>query len=657
MVQRKIILTVIYLHGGGYKLLLIAITLLLIAVSCQQYDWGMIIPPFSRPGEIGSESNPYTISSQEDLESLRSMNTEGIYFELSADIILNDSFDPIPVFKGTLIGNGHTVSGLETKEYASFDEYVAAGGYVMDETRTFSAFIQVLDGGKISDIKFENFNIKAPPASTNNNHRYMAVAVGAVSNGATVEKIVIGSGTLTSPVRAGGVAAYVKNTDGSNTVNTIAECINNADITTEIMTDTYGTAGGVVSTTADGPVLIEACENTGTITGYVAGGIIGDIQNNLGTGRTSDGTTINGILLNNCSNSGNICGVEYAGGIAGNFWYGAGDINSASNSGKIECYIPDGVTAPAKTKLGGIIGASLVSDNKRTTHYIINSRNTGDIANEENSVTAYIGGIIGTATLGHITIENCYMERGTLKTVEGPDQAYSSTKDPVEEVSVGGIIGKTEGNQITIRNSYAFDDVIYNIPAGYRYGEIAGYFGSATFDVSPGYKFDDGTTADWTDEADIERMMNQVLFDEPTEIKQPFGVFTALQYSRALRAENITAEKFYIGGASRYVTDEITQSWVTGKTIYDLTGCKIKELHRDLDFGSRGGGGRQTSVLKGVDIEELIIDVDTGEEPDYAPIGIYFEIDDSFSFTNNATVHFYLNINNTQYKSASGNIT
>ena len=641
---------------------LIIVSVIMAVVACQpdnwweDYWWPDKMP--EKPGAPGSEGNPYKISSQEDLENLRNIDTTGIFYELSGDIVLADEFEPIPVFKGTIDGNGYSIRGLSTTEYDSFDEYVAGGGYVMDDTRTFSAFIQSLDGGTIRNLKFEDYHISAPPASTNGNHRYMAVVAGVLSNGATLENITVGKGELVSPVRAGGIVSYVKNTDGSVAVNTVASCTNEADVTTEIRTNTYGTAGGIVSTTTDGPLYISDCRNSGIITGYVAGGIAGDIQNSRVAGETADGLAINGVLISEAVNKGVVRGVEYAGGILGNFWNGAaGDIHSSHNEATVECYIPEGINAPNKkiTNLGGIIGSSITINeaDKRTTHIIKDCTNTGDVVNNESAVDAYIGGIIGSTVFGHVIIDDCHMTKGTLKTVQGPK---TTTAEPVAEVSIGGVIGRTEGNQIVIRNSYASSSVVYDVPSGYRYGAIAGYFGSASFGVAPGYKLDDGTTADWQDPEDIEKMMNEVIFDSPVTIANPFGILSATSYSKALRATNIRADKLYIGGASNYVADESTQDWVAGKTEYDLSGCVINELHRDLDFGSRGGGSKQTSVISGVDINALIIDEDTGNPPEYAPISIFFEIDDSFSFTNNATENFKLNINGTEYIGTSGSI-
>ena len=652
--------------GGGVVALLIA-ALLLTAISCRQAAVIVPYPPLVNPGVPGSESNPYRISSAEDLKALRSADTEGVYYELTGDIVLTEEFDPIPVFKGNLIGNGHVIRGLRVAEYSTAEEYEAAGGYVMDGKRTFSAFIQSLDGGVISGLSFEDYEIPAPPVySSDTNQIYMAVVAGVISNGAVIENVTVGEGEIVSPVRAAGVVGYVKNTDKPDAVNVIRNTENNADVTTTLTTEsTYGTAGGIVSTTADSLLLISDSHNHGTVTGYVAGGIAGDIQNSRLSGKADDGTLINGTLITGgSSNSGRIRGIEYAGGIAGTFWNdAAADIISASNSGTVECYIPDGASAPVSgfVKLGGIIGSSVnFADDasKRAAHLIKDCVNTGNVMNEESAVDAYIGGIIGSTVRGHVTIEDCYMESGTLKTVRGPQKAVSSSETDISiaEVTVGGIIGKTEGNQNVIRDSYAYPAVVYDVPEGYRSGSIAGYFDSASFGTG-GYLLDDGTEADWTNEAHIEAMMNEVTFSNPAEVKNPFGILTMRSYSRAVRATNIHAETLYIGGASPYVSDESEQAWVEGKSIYDLSGCVVNELHRDLDFESRGGGLPQTSVLRGVDINTMIIDEDTQDAPQYAPVTLYYEIDDSFELVNNASDHFRLNINGTLYEENSASIT
>ncbi|MBO8436783.1 MAG: hypothetical protein IAA97_07395 [Spirochaetes bacterium] len=649
-------------------------------LSCQQHG-DIILPPIDTSdnsidevgksygfhGGNGSESYPFEISNSQELinfvervNAKDSISTQN--FELINDINLTEPIDSIFTFSGTFDGNEKSIIGFKNKAYADLETYKDAGNYVMDDTRTFSAFIQALNGGTLKDVTFEDFNITAPPSSSRSEHRYMAVAVGVLSNGATIDNVIIGEGSLTSPVRAGGIAAYVKNTDGSNAVNHILNSINNADISTEELTNTYGTAGGILSTTAaGGTVLVSGCENTGTIIGYVAGGIAGDIQNNRDKGMTDDGTEINGILIENCHNTGAIKGVEYAGGILGNFWNGAaGDIKSSTNGNTVEYYAQSGLSN-SSVKLGGIVGASVVfteSAQQRTIHLIYDCQNSGDVVCESTDVDAFIGGIIGSTQYGHITIENCYMTSGTLKKMKGPetsDAEASSNSTPFVRTATGGILGKMGGNQNVIIDSYATDSVNFDLPEGYRGGQVAGYFATATFGTS-GYTLDDGTAAQYDNDEHLNKMMNEVLFTNPTEISNPFGILSAQSYSRMVRATNIIADEMYIGGASLYVPDEGTSS-VRGKTIYDLTGCIVDTLHRDLGYGSRGGGSPQTSILEGIDIDTFFIDADQYSKSEYAPIPLYYEIDDDFSLTNNAPDHFKIVINNETYEGEGATIT
>lgn len=69
----------------------------------------------------GTESDPFVISTPEDLQAISSDDTENAYYKLANDIDLtewietNSSTDGwIPVtLRGTFDGDGHTVSGLD----------------------------------------------------------------------------------------------------------------------------------------------------------------------------------------------------------------------------------------------------------------------------------------------------------------------------------------------------------------------------------------------------------------------------------------------------------------------------------------------------------------------------------------------------------------
>ena len=74
---------------------------------------------------------------------------------------------------------------------------------------------------------------------------------------------------------------------------------------------TYGTAGGILSTTAGGLVVIEKSENHGTVEGMVSGGILGDAQST--------------VEISGCNNNGNIRGAFFVGGIIGDFWHNGGN--------------------------------------------------------------------------------------------------------------------------------------------------------------------------------------------------------------------------------------------------------------------------------------------------------------------------------------------
>ena len=136
------------------------------------------------------------------------------------------------------------------------------------------------------------------------------------------------------------------------------------------ITSTENSAGGLIG---NGAAIIKNSRNEATIRAKgTAGGIVG------GGGWQS-------ILLENCSNTGNICSeTGYAGGIAGSF---AKEIRSCYNLGKVE---------------GGGHSAGILGQAAGKVE-ITNCFNQGDIKSKSWSS----GGIIGDE-YGETTINNCY---------------------------------------------------------------------------------------------------------------------------------------------------------------------------------------------------------------------------------------------------------
>ena len=100
------------------------------------------------------------------------------------DITLTGVWTPIETFKGTLDGNGHTISGLTV----SGKDYVG--------------LIGVLDGGTVKNLKFANV--------TATGGENVGAVVGRIINNGKVENVHVLSGTVTGSKRAGGIVGSIK---------------------------------------------------------------------------------------------------------------------------------------------------------------------------------------------------------------------------------------------------------------------------------------------------------------------------------------------------------------------------------------------------------------------------------------------------------------
>ena len=125
------------------------------------------------PSGDGSKSNPYVIPAPEYLALMLNSENKGLYYKLTADIIINDTSvqdwqanakqwftsDTVANFKGNLDGNGYTVSGIY---YDNLDAGVSGG------------IIPVADSVSVS-----NLTVKDSYISTNNNS-FVGAVIGSV---------------------------------------------------------------------------------------------------------------------------------------------------------------------------------------------------------------------------------------------------------------------------------------------------------------------------------------------------------------------------------------------------------------------------------------------------------------------------------------------
>ena len=369
-----------------------------------------------------SKDNPYRISTQEDLEALRSLVAEDSNKEYHAvlmnDIELEGEWIPIgyvnrdeePVsggYRGVFDGREHTISGLSIEEKG--DSGVAY------------ALFSGIEG---ADTVVRNVNVSGN-VSLSNGDAEGALIVGFIYNGARVEKCEAvdpsdGKSTVTAKTAGGIVARVLGN-------GYIADCINYADIS-GLMTS-GDKVGGIVSTVyLEGDKTVSGCINYGTVKAEIySAGIAGML-------RYGD--------LSDCENYGEIYGSRKVGGIVGEGGYGS-SITGSDNHGGI--FITSSEQSARSESIGGIIGYVLSGNN--TIEECTNSAPVKYIGENDAPCISGVGGIAGynesNLTIKHSTNE----EEGKISDI--PLNSWTENSHTSWSGSAGGILGSS-GNSVTI---------------------------------------------------------------------------------------------------------------------------------------------------------------------------------------------------------------
>ncbi len=275
-------------------------------------DTAVVEEPGKRELVISDEAGLAELSQSCRIDSF----SENLHVTLSTDIALSGKFTPIPFFKGTFDGNGHTISGLDITSdgsYSGLFRYIGRGALVKDLTvkgtvspKGSAEYVGAIAGsnsGSIIGCTFvgvvKGVNYVGGIAGINEES-------GFISNCES-------SGMISGEHSTGGIA-------GSNS-GTVLSCTSRCNVNTAVsevklsledidwdsivsseepasMTDAGGIAGF-----SDG--IIQRCENNGKVgyphIGYNVGGIVG---------RQS------GYLFG-CANRGEVFGRKDVGGIAG----------------------------------------------------------------------------------------------------------------------------------------------------------------------------------------------------------------------------------------------------------------------------------------------------------------------------------------------------
>ncbi len=260
----------------------------------------------------------FEISKLSQLEAFRDTVNAGNDFsgkivELTSDITLKDGWTPIGegardysgvtsnrsnahYFKGTFKGNNKTISNLNNKGYIPTDDRLGQGKNgqdILDKDKSYCyGFFALVDGATIGNIKFSNVDIDASRYNGANMDSTSAL-IGYATGNCTISGITV-NGSIKGHESVGGIVGRWYNISGNVTLK---DCTNNATIVAlgEISNSTKGKAGGVV----------------GFISKFT---------------REFTASTSNKFKFDNCHNTGNVTGKDYAD-LLGN----SGDVNNGEN--------------------------------------------------------------------------------------------------------------------------------------------------------------------------------------------------------------------------------------------------------------------------------------------------------------------------------------
>ena len=368
----------------------------------------------------GSASNPYKISSAQDLAGLSWL----VYTKGEAESPLKATD-----YSGNYIFQGKYFIQTEDIDLSAHVWQPIGISYTRDGTSRSNYFAGSYDGS--------NYTVSGifTPGWTSNAYYYQGlfgyVYSSSTSYTVTIQNIGIIKSNIQGYQYVGGIMGYA---DASSGAITITNCYNTGDVTSTSTSDSY--VGGIVGY-ASSNATITNCYNRGAVTGsgdYV-GGVVGDAYS----------------TISNCYNTGDVSGPSYVGGVVG---HTSSNITNCYNRGAVESV----ATGDAYNKIyvGGVVGRASSSVT------ITNCYNTGAITGSGNYAGYYVGGVVGYADASSdaITITNCY----NTGSVSG--SRY-----------VGGVVGYADASSdaITITNCYNTGDVTSTSTSDSYAGGVVGY--------------------------------------------------------------------------------------------------------------------------------------------------------------------------------------
>lgn len=437
-----------------------------------------------KPSGWGTKTNPYVITTPEQLLRVLQNLSKGYYAVLGCNINLSAKIWPgtkCAGFAASLDGQGHTIWGMRSDCGALIQSLYEGGSIsninieVTSAMQNSGALVNVCWGNVTRCTAFGTVHANLNDLATTTAKEYIAGLVCLQQNnvaGDVCSTISDCKSFVNYHLRVSGsgsdrltVAGIVGRADG-NVVN--CENYGNIQVTNIYDDDEWKlTLAGVVGNADSGQTVVENCINQAQITAvdaaenfsentghhYAVGGVVGSIL---------DSTTVTG-----CENYGNIDGSGcVAGGIVGTY-DSDGDtvIKGCMNKGEITSLVCS----------GGIAGRLVVFSDDVT---VIECANYGDVAGD-----GYVGGIVGynqgrveeSENRGTVISESI---QSTCGGIVGYNYAenWNASAEPAEQVS-GAIISCINTGKV---NSKGYSGGVTGINEGFvclseNTGSVTGY--------------------------------------------------------------------------------------------------------------------------------------------------------------------------------------
>ncbi len=468
----------------------------------------------------GTESDPYQISTPEDLNKVRyyivntnledekdtkdpsktvKINSQVIdgYFKLTGNIDMSDVENWTPI--GMTDGNKDV--RYKTAFVGTFDggDFTISNLTLNTEHQGIGLFTRVGEGGTVKNLTIDTCTVGDETTTTQEIGAICGTAWGATFSDITLKKITIKGGGY-----AGGLSGDIWSVDDTGT--SVTDCsIADSSISGGAAT------GGLIGRTHDQDILTgcKVSSTSVTASGHSVGGLVGILTGQCADCHTENVTvtsTMNGSayagglfgqgssILSGCSASGTVsagtngqyaggwgayytgekienCSANvtvsalyYVGGLIGFISHDGTEITNCHATGDVEITGSD----TGKHMAGGLIGR--INKNKITGCYA-----TGDVTDKETTIadgnTVGVGGMLGIA--GDSEISGCYATgavTGATSTggLIGRSSSSVSNCHATGAVSgsgaTGGAIGFVASG--TIKNSYATGDVTGGSDAG-----------------------------------------------------------------------------------------------------------------------------------------------------------------------------------------------